>query len=301
VTPSLAQTVEGGWAVYPLAWPVEKVVRMQWSAQVVRGWLEADGATGLGMANRERLIVRERAMADGLTSTEAWLVYDALRVGYRRLQGPGARVQERARRVVMAAQAVQEGQKASEGPRRRFWAGDGSGHRSGGFRAPEAVQVANLGLSEATAYAREHAWGVGDAGVVVEDVPWSGEGLGEALPVGWWGLIADPARFGVEVPWRSCMWRFGSPRPMWTHDAGLRSRLFVGLRSFHWNEVPLRADMDEIEDHLPVVRSVNREGAPLPTAWLVPGVEDVGWALAWPTPVIARARPSEVEPATIRA
>jgi hypothetical protein len=256
------------WAVFAVAWPVERAARMDASLARVRDWLVADGVVGLGTGNAERVAARQRAQAAGLTSQEGWLVRDALVADARRLMPPGGRVQERAKRVTAAVTGALAAQR---GLRPRPVAPRGS--------------VGVLGRPEVTRYAVEgHVWQPEDPVLVVEDLPWSVTDdwrSMRALPVVWLGIVADPPTVGLRGDsWREAFWKFGDPRPVWAGDPAARARVFAFARAFGWNGMPLRADLDDVERFLPTARLAPGKGEHV--AWLVPGVSGTGWALAWP-------------------
>jgi hypothetical protein len=265
------------WVCFAVAWPIERVARMDTSLAVVRDWLAADGATGYGTGSPEWTATRQRAIASGLSNQEGWLVSEVLVADARRRKVPGARVQERAKKAVLAVTGALE---AQTGLRPRVVAPRGS--------------TAVLGRSEVTRYAVEaHGWQAQDRVLVVEDMPWSLDdraGL-SALPVTWHGLVTDPVLMGDDgANWREYFWPFGKARPAWADDPAARHRLLAATKPLGWNGVPLRADLDEVEPYLPWMRVTRGYGGS--TAWLVPGVTGVGWAFAWvvPGPDVSRAR-----------
>jgi hypothetical protein len=290
MAPSPASQASGQrWVVFALAWPAERVSRMNWSAGLVRDWLAADGATGIGMTEQDRMAVRQRALDAGLTSQESWLVHGALLAQSRRLIGPGARVAERARAVVGAMAGAEAAQGRSEGAVRaaeRFRGQVGTRPRVRGVGRPVAVAVGQKGRSEVEDYAvARHEWAVDDPVTVWEDLVWR-DAAGSVMPVGWWGIAADPVLLGVAVGSeqdgrRKCGWQLGDPRPWWADDPGGRKRVMAMLRPFGWSGAPLKADLDEVERHLPR-QSMRSKGIWQHMAWLVPTGN--GWTMAWQVP-----------------
>jgi hypothetical protein len=260
---------EDRWVTFSLAWPAERAARMDLSLVRVRRWLEADGCEGLGSDGAYRNEARHRALDYGLTSAESLMVHGVLTAEERMLRAPGARVQERAKQVVLAMEAARN---LAEGV-------SGSGPRILGFGGVAGRTGVSTGLLEVERYAVEdHDWdAAGDAGSVVEDMPWRIEdrvlGL-RAVPVSWWGIVLDPRLFGLSGnDWRQCAWQFETGKPALFRDAG-KSPVAAVLRPFGWSGAPIRADLDDVERYLPT-----RKGRHM--AWLMSGVKGVGWAIAW--------------------
>jgi hypothetical protein len=254
--------------VFALAWPGERAERMDLSLARVRRWLEADGCIGKGSDGAYRDNARRRALEYGLSGVEAAMVHGVLVAEERRMLAPGARVQERARGVVRAAEAARRLAEGRSGSEPRILESAGSTGRTG----------ASVGVLEVERYAVEgHAWdAAGDAGSVVETLPWDiGDRLRlRVLPMPWWGIGLDPELFGLSGnDWRTCAWQFEHGKPEGFGNVG-RQRVLMVLRPFGWSGAPIRADLDDVERYLPT-----RKGKRM--AWLIPGVSGVGWAVAW--------------------
>lgn len=262
---------EDRWVAFSLAWPSERAARMDLSLVRVRRWLEADGCVGLGSDGAYRQAAWRRALDYGLTAQEAWMVHGVLTAEERWLRPPGARVQERAKQVVLAMEAARN---LAEGV-------SGSGPRILGFGGVAGRTGASTGLLEVEQYAVEgHDWEAsGDSGSVVEDMPWRIKDREElrVLPVSWWGITLDPELFGLS-DWRECAWQFDRPdrdKPALFSGEGVgKYPVAAVLRPFGWSGAPVRADLDDVMRYLPA-----RRGKQM--AWLVPGVSGVGWAIAW--------------------